>query len=284
MPCNLSVVILTLNEETHIARALQNVQGWAKDVIVLDSGSIDATCDIARGLGVRVVHRDFDTYANQRNFAIREIEMSTEWMLFLDADEYLLDPLKAEISRTLMAPKVDGYYLKRRVYFMGKWVRRGGYYPSWILRLFRRSKAACIRDMNEHIQVEGATAHLTQDFVDHNLRGVGDWTTKHNRYAHFEALEILGFQQRRQRGEKNPMAKLWGTGPEIKQWIREYIWYPILPPLVRPFVMWVYRYVFRLGFLDGRAGLIFHFLQGCWYPFLIDVKYLEMLNKNEDLL
>ncbi|MFM2361834.1 MAG: glycosyl transferase family 2, partial [Bacteroidota bacterium] len=140
MKAPVSVVILTYNEAVNIERAIANTIAWAAEVIVLDSFSTDETVAIATNAGAKVVQRKFDNYSAQRNYAIKEIELCCEWILFLDADEYLSEALKEEITGELANPKADGYYMKRRFYFMGKWIRWGGYYPIWLLRLFKKDK------------------------------------------------------------------------------------------------------------------------------------------------
>ena len=189
---DLTVVILTLNEEKNLPYALENVVGWAKEVFVLDSGSTDKTVEIAEKMGARVFYRKFDTYARQRNYAIRELPIETEWMMFLDADEYLLPELKKEVAETLEEnPEENGFYMRRRFHFMGRWIKHGGYYPVILLRLFRPEYAKVVRDINEQIVVEGKTGHLKYDFVDENHKGIFDWIEKHNRYSTFEAKALI---------------------------------------------------------------------------------------------
>jgi glycosyltransferase involved in cell wall biosynthesis len=277
---NISVIILTSNEELNIEQALKNVSGWAKEIIVLDSGSTDGTIKIAEDLGTKVFYRQFDNYANQRNYALKELPLTTEWILFLDADEYLTEELKNEISSTLSNTDLDGFYLKRRFYFWGKWIKHGGYYPIWILRLFKKDKGYIEREINEHFVVDGKVGYLKNDFIDNNKKDLTDWISKHNKYATYEAEELYKYKLRKQAGEKDEFANLSGSQAQKKRWIREFIWNPLMPPLVRPFIYFLYRYFIRLGFLDGKAGFIYHFLQGLWYPFLIDVKYLELIRKD----
>ncbi len=270
---DITVVILTYNEQININKSLSNVIGWAKNVYVLDSGSGDNTCSIAKEMGAEVFYRKFDTYAKQRTYAMKELPINTEWMLFLDADEYLFEALKDEISETIKHTALDGFYLKRRFYFMGEWIKFGGYYPTWILRLFKYKLATCHRDMNEHIKVDGRVGYLENDFVDENKKGITDWLEKHNRYITFEAQELLDFEEHK---KTDVLSNVFGSQVERKRWIREKIWNPILPPLVRPFMYFFYRYIFRLGFLDGKAGLVYHLVHGLFYRLLIDVKYLEL--------
>ncbi len=271
MKYKLTVVILTYNEAIHIERAIQNVTGWADKVIVLDSHSQDTTAKIAQDLNAEVIYRKFDNYKNQRQYAIDYCKNQTEWMLFLDADEYLLEALKTEIKISITHPHITGYYMPRRFIFMGKWIKRGGYYPTYLLRLFRPELATVDRTINEHVTVQGATQKLKHDFVDHNLNGIGFWIAKHNQYATVEAEALLWAKQNK---PATSGINFW-VQADRKRWIRENIWNH-LPLLMKPFLYFAYRYMIRLGFLDGKEGLIFHFLQGCWFWFLVSAKYLEM--------
>ena len=272
MQYKLTVVILTYNEEIHIERAIRNVLNWADKIIVLDSYSQDRTVDLAKTLGAEVISRKFDDYKNQRQFAIDYCKNLTEWMLFLDADEYLLDALKDEILIKLKSTvDVAGYYLCRRAIFMGKWIRYGGYYPTYILRLFKPQLARLDEAVNEHVMVSGQTAKLRHDFVDRNLKDISFWLDKHNRYTSLGARDLILLREKKINKAKNLR---FTVQAERKRWIRENIW-DRFPLLIRPFIYFFYRYVIRLGFLDGRVGFIYHFLQGGLNYFLIDVKFLE---------
>ena len=268
---NLTVVILTYNESVHIARALLNTIEWALEVVVLDSFSSDDTIDIAQACGARVVQRKFDNYANQRNFAIKEIDLKTEWILFLDADEYLSEDLKKEINSELVNPTADGYYLKRRFYFDGRWIKWGGYYPIWILRLFKKTNGVFEREINEHVALVGTTAKLKHDFVDDNQKSISFWWHKHIDYAQKEAKALYDLNS-------SPLNfYFWGSQAQRKLWIRYKIWNK-LPVYIRPFLYFIYRYFFRLGFLDG---FIFHFFHGLVYYLMIDCFYLVLKKKNK---
>jgi glycosyltransferase involved in cell wall biosynthesis len=266
----LTVVILTYNEEVNIRQALDNVVGWAKVIYILDSYSNDKTIEIVNEYdGVQVFYRKFDNYAAQRNHAIKNLPHQNEWMFFLDADEYLTSELKKEISATLSSTslKFNGFYIKRRFYFMGKWIKYGGYYPTKLLRLFKHECAVCEREINEHINVQGEIGGLEYDFADSNNKDFSFWIDKHNTYSSFEARQFDSTEK----VESN----IFGNSTERKQWIRQHIWNVFLPPLVRPFLYFIYRYFFRLGFLDGKVGFIYHFMHGLVYRFMIDVKYIE---------
>ena len=272
----LTVVILTYNEAIHIERAIRNVTGWADKIIILDSHSQDTTTQIAEDLSAEVLYRKFDHYKNQRQHAIDYCKDKTEWLLFLDADEYLLEELKTEIKTSINNPHIVGYYMPRRFIFMDKWIKHGGYYPTYLLRLFRPELATLDREINEHVAVQGATQKLKNDFVDHNLNGLGFWISKHNQYATAEAKALLSTKQSKTTSSK---VSFW-VQSDRKAWIRENIWNH-LPILIKPFIYFTYRYFVRLGFLDGKEGLIFHFLQGCWFWFLVSAKYLEMQKKEK---
>lgn len=266
-----SVVILTYNEEIHISRVINGVKDWADEVVVLDSYSEDKTVDIAKSLGVDVVFRKFDNYAKQRNYAIKEITLKNDWILFLDADELITDELKIEITDTLRNPQKDGYEIKFRFYFMGKWIKYGGYYPTYILRLFNRKKASINRDINEHITVDGRLGRLKHDFMDVNKKDFTFWIHKHNKYSTYEAEDL--FKKNKTEDEKG-FAKLFGTQAQRKRWVRVKIWNR-LPLFFRPLLYFLYRYFLKLGFLDGMVGLIFHFNHAFVYYMQIDVKYYQ---------
>ena len=274
---NVAVVILTYNEEFNIAQALDSVVGWARETFVLDSFSTDRTLEIAGCYPCVILQNCFDNFAEQRNFALDQLPIKTEWVFFLDADEWFPDDLKREIAEVIASnPKENGFYIKRRLIWMGKWIKRG-YYPTWILRLFRHGQAHCEdRAVNEHIIVDGKTGQLRHDFMHEDRKGISDWIAKHNGYAMREALEL--FNKRAAEGYQEIDARLFGTQAQRKRWLRYKVWNR-LPPLIRPFLYFFYRYVLTGGFLDGRAAFVYHFLQGLWYPFLIDVYYLELLAK-----
>lgn len=271
---DLTVIILTHNEELNLPQALDSVKGWADKVFVVDSQSTDATAAIASKYGCHVVEHPFENYARQRNYALNHLPIQTEWVLFLDADEWLPDELKREISEVIGAsPLENGFEIKFRFIWMGRWIRRG-YYPSWILRLFRHGKARCEdRPINEQMIIDGAVGRMRHDFIHEDRKGVGEWIAKHRRYAVREARELLNIPKGD--GYREAEVRLLGRQGARKRWFRYRVWNR-LPPLVRPVIYFSYRYIAAGGFLDGRAGLLYHVLHALWYPALIDVKYLDM--------
>ncbi len=276
---SLAVIILTYDEEANIAQALASVTGWADQVFVLDSFSSDRTPEIARRFDCQIATNKFENFSKQRNYALDHLQIDCEWVFFLDADEWLPDALKKEISALIAtSPPENGFFVNRRLIWMGKWIRRG-YYPTWILRLFRRGRGRCEdRTVNEHLIVDGPTGRLRNDLMHEDRKGVSEWIAKHNGYTTLEALELLNIRVARECGEMD--ARLFGTQAEVKRWLRYRVWNR-LPPLVRPLFYFFYRFVLTCGFLDGRKAFAYHFLQALWYPMLIDIKYLELLAKGD---
>ena len=258
MKLQISLIILTYNEEIHIERLLKNIDDWCDDVFIIDSFSTDKTLEIAKKYGAKIFQHKFENQAQQFNWALDNVKIKNDWVLRLDADEYLTEELKEEIGdiiRPCGGQDINGYYIKRRVYFMNRWIKHGDYYPFWFLRLFKKGKARSEqREMDEHmILSEGKAAKLKNDFIDDNKKGLTDWINKHNNYASREAAAVL-------------------TGDFG---ISKKNFYYRLPLFFRACAYFCYRYFLRLGFLDGKEGLIFHFLQGFWYRFLIDAKIYE---------
>ena len=195
---DLTVIVLTYNEELHIRRCLENIKQYASKIYVIDSFSTDKTVDISKELGAVVLQNKWPgNQAEQFNWALDNINIETEWVLRLDADEYLLPELIEEFKERL--PKIDktisGIILKRRHIFLGKWVKRGTY-PVIILRMFRNGKGRCEqRLMDEHLILsDGDTITFENDFVDHNLNPLVWWIEKHNNYAIREAVELLDLE------------------------------------------------------------------------------------------
>lgn len=276
---NVAVIILTYNEEENIGQLLDSVTDWAKEIFILDSYSTDKTVEIAKTYKSEVLLNKFENFSNQRNYALRNFSISSEWVLFLDADEWLPLSLKDEISYTISrSPPVqeNGFYLSRRFLWMGSWIKRG-YYPIWTLRLFRTGKGRCEdRPVNEHIIVDGLTAKLKHDYIHEDRKKVAHWIVKHIERARLEAIELFNSKLK---NENEIDIDIFGRPESRTRWIRYKVWNR-LPPLVRPFLYFIYRYIFRLGFLDGKPAFTYHFLQSLWFPMLIDIFYIELCMKS----
>jgi glycosyltransferase involved in cell wall biosynthesis len=272
-----SVIILTYNEELNLEHCLKSVVSFAEQIIVVDSMSTDRTQEIAKRYGAEVHEHPFKNQADQFNWALDHLAIRNEWVLRLDADEYLLPELVEEIAHALphVPGGVSGFFMKRRVYFMGRWIRHGGYYPTWILRLFRKGVGRSEeREMDEHIILNrGEVGYLKNDFVDENRHPLSWWIERYNKYSTREASAM-----RAARGEVSE--KLGGSQTERKRWLKNNLYYRS-PKFLRAFLYFIYRYFFLLGFLDGVRGLMFHSLQGFWYRFLVDAKLYEAERKQK---
>ncbi len=274
---DLSVIILTHNESRHIRRCLESLRPVTDKFFIVDSSSTDDTVAIAERLGAVVVQNPWVSYAFQFNFGIENNPFKTTWLMRMDADEYLTPELAAEINAKLPSaePGTAGLYVKRRVFFMDKWIKNGGYYPIWLLRLWRREQGRCEELwMDEHIKVEGGiTQNLVHDIVDHNLNNLTWWTQKHNNYAIREVIDLLNIKYNfEEKATVTPA--FFGTQEQRTRYLK--IKYAGLPLFTRPFLYFFYRYFLKLGFLDGTKGLIWHVLQGFWYRFLVDAKVYEV--------
>ena len=273
----LVAVILTFNEEQHLARCIASLKTVANEIVIADCFSVDGTLDIAHAHGARVIQHDWINYANQFNWALTQLDPDTIWVLRIDADEYLTPELIVEIQTRLpvIGPEVDGVYCSRRMTFQGRLIRYGGVFPVRVLRLFRRGRGECEnRWMDEHIKVAGPTVDFNGELIDDNLNSLTWWTNKHNHYASREAVDLLNLEYHFM--PHDSVAKLrGGKQAGVKRWVKEVV-YARLPGGFRALAYFVYRYVIRLGFLDGEAGTAFHCLQGFWYRYLVDAKVAEV--------
>ncbi len=273
----LVAVILTFNEERHLARCIASLKGMANEIVVADCFSTDATLEIAREQGARVIQREWVNHATQFNWALTQLAADTNWVLRIDADEVLTPELRAEIQTRLptLGPEIDGVYCSRRMTFQGRLIRYGGVFPVRVLRLFRAGRGQCEnRWMDEHLKVAGPTVDFTGEMIDDNRQFLTWWTEKHNRYASREAVDLLNLEYHFM--PHDSVARLrGGSQAGFKRWLKEEI-YARLPGGFRAFAYFCYRYVIRLGFLDGPAGTAFHFLQGFWYRYLVDAKVAEV--------
>lgn len=273
---DITVVILTFNEEIHIERCLQNVNGFAKKVYVIDSLSTDKTVEIAERLGAIVVpHAWPGNQAAQFNWALDHIQIDTEWVLRLDADEYLLPELIEEMKEKVssLPESITGVTFKRRHIFLDKWMKKG-IYPVMILRMFRYGKAVCEqRLMDEHIELlEGESVTFENDFVDHNLNNLSWWAQKHVGYAVREAAELLDVEYNLTGTDSG--ARHLSPATQKKRNLK--LKYAKQPLFWRSFAYFCYRYFFKMAFLEGKEGFLWTFLQGWWYRTLVDAKIFEI--------
>jgi len=271
-------VVLTFNEEQHLPRCLNSLQGVVDQVVVVDCFSTDQTVAIAKQAEATVLQREWLNHADQFNWGLTQLDSATDWVLRVDADEIISPELSRSIREQLplLPDDIDGVYCGRRMTFLRKPIHYGGLFPIRVLRLFRAGRGECEnRWMDEHIVVQGKTTSFEGEILDDNLNSLSWWIDKHNRYASREAVEMLnlrhGFLQASEDAPKVEPASQTG----FKRWLKEKL-YARLPGGLRALMYFLYRYFVRLGFLDGGAGAAFHVLQGFWYRYLVDAKIAEV--------
>ena len=231
----LSVAMIAMNEEANLPRTLESVR-WANEIIVVDSGSKDRTIEIAHSFGAKTTYHDFGGHGEQKNVALDLC--SSEWILLLDADEVLSPELQAEIQTLLSGePQFGAYWIPRLNLYFGRWIRHGGFYPDRKLRLFRRGAARLSEGVGPHStpQFEGPRGKLHGDMLHYAYPTLTIYLEHMNRYS----SEIAHLLYKRGRDSKSLPAFLWNT-------------------VLNPAATFVYNYFFRLGFLDGREGLLLH--------------------------
>lgn len=275
---DISAIILTFNEEMHIRRCLDNLSSIVKEVFIIDSYSTDKTLEIAKEYeNVTILQNKWVNYATQFNWGLKNAPIRTEWVIRLDADEYLLPELIKELEQEM--PRLDkdvtGITLKRRHIFLGKWMKRGTY-PVKLLRIFKNGKAICEeRFMDEHIQLlEGTSIEMNNDFVDHNLNNISWWANKHVGYAIREAVDLLDIEFDLTGSAATDENKNINEQAQAKRMKKHK--YARQPLFWRSFAYFIYRYFFKLGFLEGKEGFLWNFMQGWWYRTLVDAKIFEI--------
>lgn len=271
---DISVIILTYNEKIHIERCINNAKKFAKDIYLVDCFSNDGTVELAKSLGAKVFQHQWENYSKQFNWALQNLPITTEWVWRMDADEYLSNELIEELHQRLPSlPKdINGFTAPCLRIFMGKYIKHG-IIPLILLRLFKIKYAVCEnRYMDEHIQLsEGKICSLKNPFYDDNLNGLTWWTNKHNGYATREAIDLLLTEY-----NLLPQESVVNSGAHSAAIRKKKLKYIKLPLFWRAFAFFILRYIFRLGFLDGKEGFLWHFLQGWWYRTLADAKVYEI--------
>lgn len=267
-----NVLIPTLNEAEHIIDCVANARELG-DVFVIDSFSTDGTQAMARSAGATVVEHKFIDYAKQKNWALANIPFTGEWIFILDADERIPSRLRMEVTSRLQRQReYNGFYVNRELLIFGQRVRHGGLYPSWNLRLFRRGKARYEdRSVHEHMMCEGPTEYMRHPMLHIRLETVSQYIAKHIRYAEMESNEWA--KTRLGVSREAPTEKLFRHHLRWRQWLRRYVW-PRTP--ARPLLRWAYMYLFRFGFLDGRAGWHLACLMAN-YEYMITLMYRDKL-------
>jgi len=274
---SLSIVILTYNEQQHIERCIDSAKDISNDIFIVDSYSTDETINLAKNKGAIIYQNKWpENHSKQVNWALESCDIKTKWVMRLDADEVIDPDLAEEIRFELSVDNnIKGYILNRGHVFLGKKMIHGGNYPVKLLRIWEYGFGYCEdKLMDEHIVLnkDYETKVLKGSFWDHNLNDITWWTEKHNSYSTKEAI----MQLQNKYGDTIPNSQ-----NSFKRFLK-YSVYEKLPKLLRAFLYFSYRYFIRLGFLDGYQGLIWNFLQGFWYRFLVDVKVYEIEKKSKE--
>lgn len=269
---SITAIILTFNEAKHLRRCLASVIKVADRVCVVDSFSTDETKFIAHEMGVEFFQNPWSGHAHQFNWALDNCAIKSTWVMRVDADEYLEPELIDSIKEfTLLPDRDNGAIFKRKIVFMGRPIKHGFFYPGYILRLWKFGEGRIEqRLMDEHVQLSNPkTRVLDGDLTDENINDLSWWTQKHDKYALLEACEICLSSSK-----KSKVSEISGSAG-IKRAIKEKV-YNKLPAGARGFLYFIFRYFIGLGFLDGREGFYFHFLQAFWYRVYVDAKHLEL--------
>jgi glycosyltransferase involved in cell wall biosynthesis len=273
---SVSALILTLNEEINITECLESLY-WCDDVVVLDSQSTDRTRAIAEGSGARVITRSFDNWSAHQNWAVTHIEFHHPWVLYLDADERCPPELRDEVLRCARphAPQ-SAFRVRRKDYFMGRWLKHAQLYPTWLIRLFRPERIRYERLVNPIAVVEGPIGDLDHHIIHYPFsHGVSHWIARHNNYSDMEAIEAAKLRRRTRAG----MGSLWSKDPNERRRTLKELFFR-LP--ARPLVKFAYYYAWRRGFLDGRAGFTYAALQAI-YEYMITCKGVELERRRRGL-
>jgi exosortase/archaeosortase family protein len=280
-----SFIIITYNEEVHLPRLLQSVQGLNAPVFVLDSSSTDNTVSIAESFGAVVLQHSFENHPKQWDFALRNFDVQTPWVICLDADQIVTPQLKAHLNtfRDADYKGTDGIYFNRKNFFKGRWIKHGGYFPIYLLKMIRFGTG--YSDLNENMDhrfiVPGGTLIWKDGYIiEENLKenNISFWIAKHNKYsdlvAHEEVERMMALRSQTVKPD------FFGSPDERTAWLKQWWWK--MPRYVRPMVYFIYRMFFQLGILDGRTGIIFHFLQAFWFRLVADIKIDELINREKE--
>ena len=284
----ITAIIMTYNEERNLRACLESIKDYIDDIIIVDSFSNDKTEEIAREYTNKFYQNKWINYSKQYLWSIANTDIKNEWVLRLDADERWTQEGFDELRKIVEDGSADGVYVKMKIFFMGRFINHGAFYPNYFLRVYKRSKGAMEdRWMDEHIKVDGVVVHSNIDVIESNYdrqENIALWTDKHNGYSTREAVEFLIAKHKIH--EIDTVSNLFGNKTERKRWMKENIYFKT-PLFVRPYLYFIYRYFFKLGFLDGKEGFIFHTLHAFWYRFLVDTKVYQieqMAKKNNQTI
>ena len=271
-----SVLILTLNEEINVGECIDSL-AWADDIVVLDSHSSDRTVEIAAARGARIVRRPFDNWSAHQNWAVANIDFRHPWVLYMDADERCPAELRDEVlRRTQAAATESAFRVRRKDFFMGRWLKHAQLYPTWLIRLFRPASIRYERLVNPVAVVNGSIGELDAHILHYPFsHGISHWIARHNRYSDMEAIEA----EKARDGAAQESGSLWAGDPNERRRALKDLFFR-LP--ARPLLKFAYYYGWRRGFLDGRAGFTYASLQSI-YEYMIACKSAELRRRRDGL-
>ena len=269
----IDALILTKNEDIHLDRCLNNISKLTNSIYILDSYSNDNTIKIANKYKAKIYYRKFDNYSFQFNWALNNIKFINNWVIRIDADEFLSDELIAEINKQILnvSSDINGFNLKRVIHFLGKKILYGGYFPTFILRVWRVNTVFCSNDLVDEqlILKKGKSINLSSLLIEKNNKGLYFWLKKHIKYADFESSNYHNYLK----------TKKIQTSSNLKH--KKYFIYYNFLIFIRPFIYFIYRIILKKGYLDGLKGILFHFLQSFLYRLYVDIlifyKYLKKI-------
>ncbi len=282
MLANITAIILTNNEEKHIERCINSLRTTITKIVVIDSFSTDSTLQILKKYNIEFYQKEWLNYSSQLNWGINKANINTEWVLRIDPDEIPSENFKKNIKTYLenLSDKTCGVSIIRRLNFFEKEINFGGDFPQRGVRLWRNGKGRCENTWSdEHIVIDGLIEITELDIIDKNINNINWWTDKHNRFATREMIEFFLNNERMKQDNKFNLEKR----EMLKKKLKFNIYYKF-PMFLRPFLFFIYKYFFRLGFLCGWQGFLWCFLQGFWYRVLVDIKILELkktIKKND---
>ncbi len=281
MKTPITAIILTFNEEKNIVDCINSLYDLVDEIIVVDSFSTDRTIEIIKSYGLQFHQHEFTNYSTQRNWALNNIIIKNNWILNLDADHRVTKELASELQLLFSAnidASINGFVASRKTLFMGKWIKYGGHYPTYHAVLFRKGFGYCEERLyDQHFKVDGTIKKLKGDIIDLITESLSTFTLRHNKWSDLEALEQ--FSGNLLNNTKLIKGNLNGNPIQKRRYLKNI--YDRFPLFIRPIMYFFVRYFLRLGFLDGKRGLIFHFLQCFWFRFLIDAKIYEIKKTNE---
>lgn len=271
-----SIIILTFNEEIHIERCIRNASLVSNDIFVIDSYSTDRTVEIAKKYTKNIYYAKFDSFSSKLNWAIANLPISSKWTIRLDADEIFCQNFIENVNSLveMQQPRVTGIYVRRQLWFLNKWMRHGAMYPVYSLRIWRTGLAICEnRLLDEHmILKEGVSILSSLDIIDDPKISINLWIQKHNKYSDAEVISLVHCSNS---SNEIKQSLFGGKQNETSRYFKNKVYYK-MPLFIRAILYFLYRYFFKLGFLDGKEGFIWHILHGFWYRLLIDVKIYEL--------